>query len=115
MGRKEKAHSDALGGDRNGRNTTTTTIEVGAMKNSTVQDAEHGADCRCNECLFEGPEVESTDELIAKGWLKPEDVERDKPPVVLHRLPDWLSEDDLPDAWQLPRMLPARRCNPVLS
>ena len=77
------------------------------MKNSTVQDAEHGADCRCNECLFEGPEVESTDELIAKGWLKPEDIERDKPPVVLHRLHDWLSEDDLPDAWQLPRMLPA--------
>ena len=77
------------------------------MKNSTVQDAEHGADCRCNECLFEGPEVESTDELIAKGWLKPEDVERTKPPVVLHRLPNWLAEDDLPDAWQIPRMLPA--------
>ena len=52
------------------------------MKNSTVQDAEHGADCRCNECLFEGPEVESADELVAKGWLKPEDVERTKPPVV---------------------------------
>ena len=77
------------------------------MQNNTIQDAEHGADCSCNECQFEGREVESTDELIAKGWLKPEDVERTKPPVVLHRLPDWLSEYDLPDAWQLPRMLPA--------
>ena len=77
------------------------------MNSNIIEHAEHGADCRCNECLFEGPEVESTDELIAKGWLKPEDVERTKPPVVLHRLPDWLSEDDLPDAWQLPRMLPA--------
>ena len=77
------------------------------MNSSIIEDAEHGADCRCNECLFEGPEVESADELVAKGWLKPEDVERTKPPVVLHRLPDWLAEDDLPDAWQLPRMLPA--------
>ena len=77
------------------------------MNSSIIEDAEHGADCRCNQCLFEGPEVESADELVAKGWLKPEDVERTKPPVVLHRLPDWLAKDDLPDAWQLPRMLPA--------
>ena len=57
------------------------------MNSNIIEDAEHGADCRCNECLFEGPEVESADELVAKGWLKPKDVERTKPPVVLHRLP----------------------------
>ena len=44
------------------------------MNSSIIEDAKHGADCRCNECLFEGPEVESADELVAKGWLKPEDA-----------------------------------------
>ena len=60
----------------------------------------HAADCSCRECSFEGAPVEELSEAEL-GYR------RDLPPVRLHRLPDWLAEDDLPDGWQIPRLLPA--------
>ena len=61
-----------------------------------------------NDGALAGPEIESDAELRALGWLPTEKgpVEY-KPPVKLHRLPDWLAEDDLPDGWQLPLIAPA--------
>ena len=61
-----------------------------------------------NDGALAGPEIESDAELRALGWLptEKEPVEY-KPPVKLHRLPDWLAEDDIPDGWQIPRLLPA--------
>ena len=60
----------------------------------------HAGNCRCRECAFEGAPVEQ---------LTPEELgyRRELPPVNLHRLPDWLAEDDLPDGWQLPLLAPA--------
>ena len=55
MGRKEKAHSRRLGRGSERAKHNDDDNRGCAMKNSTVQDAEHGADCSCNECLFEGP------------------------------------------------------------
>ena len=61
-----------------------------------------------NDGALAGPEIESDTELRALGWLPTEKgpVEY-KPPIKLHRLPDWLAEDDLPDGWQLPLIAPA--------
>ena len=61
----------------------------------------HAADCSCRECAFEGAPVEELSEAEL-GYR------RDLPPVRLHRLPDWLAEDDLPDGWQIPRL----HCSP---
>ena len=49
----------------------------------------HAADCSCRECAFEGAPVEELSEAEL-GYR------RELPPVRLHRLPDWLAEDDLP-------------------
>ena len=60
----------------------------------------HAGDCPCRECAFEGAPVEQLTEAEL-GYR------RELPPVNLHRLPDWLAEDDLPDGWQLPLLAPA--------
>ena len=70
--------------------------------NSTTNEnphTGHAADCGCHQCCFEGPEVEPTEELIAKGWLKPTD-----PPLELvkHNFWDYLELADDEVVWHMP-------------